>query len=94
MLNIEAIRQIFKQKVSQKGYFFEERKSTSTNSWYFKIYSGSYSLLFRVSDHKGRKKITTLRVDKHTNYKMVEKFITNRCEDLGTRIVKSSLGIK
>ena len=93
MLNVEAIRNIIKQKVAQKGYSLEERKSSSTNSWYFKIISGNYSLLFRVSDHKTGTKVITLRVDKNTNYKTVERFIENRCNDLSSRIVKSVLGI-
>jgi hypothetical protein len=93
MLNVEAIRNIIKQKIAQKGYILEERKSSSTNSWYFKIISGNYSLLFRVSDHKTGTKIITLRVDKNTNYKIVERFVENRCNDLGSRVVKSELGI-
>ena len=94
MLKIEAIRNIIKQKINQKGYVLEERKSSSTDSWYFKIISGNYSLLFRVSDHRTGSKVVTLRVDKNTNYKVVERFIDNRCYDLGARVVKSSLGIR
>lgn len=93
MMNIDVIRQILKRKVEQKGYVFEERKSSSTNSWYFKVSSGEFSLLFRVSDHKTKANVMTLRYDKKTNFKSVEAFIDNRCNDLGRRIVKSVLGI-
>jgi len=94
MLNMEAIRNMAKQIIKQKGYDFEERKSSSTNSWYFKIKSGDYSLLFRVSDHKTGSNVITLRVDKNTNYKVVERFIGNRCSDLSARVVKSALGMR
>jgi hypothetical protein len=94
MLNVEAVRNLVKQKVSQRGYTLEERKSATTSSWYFKISSGEYSLLFRVSDHKTGSKVVTLRVDKNTKFKVAEKFINNRCDDLGARIVKTALGMK
>lgn len=94
MLNIDAIRSMAKQIIQRKGYEFEERKSSSSNSWYFKIKSGEYSLLFRVSDHKTGSNVITLRVDKNTNYKVVERFIGNRCEDLSARVVKAALGMK
>lgn len=94
MLKVEAIRQIVRQRVAQKGYILEERKSSTTDSWYFKIISGEYSLLFRISDHKTKTNVITLRVDKGTNYKVVERFVDNRCNDLGSRIVKSALGMR
>lgn len=93
MLKVEAVRNIIRQKVAQKGYVLEERKAVSTDSWYFKLVSGQYSLLFRVSDHKTDTKVVTLRVDKNTNYKTVERFVENRCKDLGARVVKSALGL-
>ena len=54
-MEINEIKQIIEKHVKRKGYRLEERKSTSTGSWYFKIYSAEVSLLFRVSDHKTKK---------------------------------------
>lgn len=94
MLNVETVRTLVKKKAAQKGYTLEERKSSTTNSWYFKISSGEYSLLFRVSDHKTGANVTTFRIDKNTKFKAAERFVDNRCNDLGTRVVKTALGMK
>ena len=51
-MKINEVKQIIEEQIKRKGYRLEERKSASTGSWYFKIYSAEVSLLFRVSDHK------------------------------------------
>lgn len=94
MTNIETIRKAVKAAAQRRGYGLEERKSSSTNSWYFKITSGDESLLFRISDHKTETNVITLRLDKKTSYKNIISFIDNRCNDLSTRIIKKALGIK
>lgn len=92
-MKINEIKQIIRQQVKNKGYELEERKSTSTNSWYFKIYSGDCSLMFRVSDHYTKSDVITLRLDKKLSAKSVAGFINNRCQDLSSRKVKQLLGL-
>ena len=90
-MTITEIKQILSKKISQKGYILEERKSTTTDSWYFKIYSGTYSLMFRVANHSSGSNIITLRTDKKITRQQVERFAVNRCNDLSKRVVKEFL---
>ena len=92
-MNIHDIRIIFSKQAQKKGYRLEERPSTSTNSWYFKIYSGNTDMMFRVSDHQTKSNIITLRFDKNTSFKNIENFINNRCKDLSNRRLKQLLGV-
>ncbi len=92
-MNIEQVNQIFKKVTSKKGYSLEVKKSQSTESWYFRICSGTYFLLVRVSDHNTQKNITTLRIDKVKNVENVERFVTNCCNGLSKRKLKSILGL-
>lgn len=91
-MEIETIRQIFIKEVKRKGYNIEENKSLSTNSWYFTLSSGKYSMVIRVSDHNSKKDISTLRIDKIKKTKNVESYIHNRCQDLHERKMKAILG--
>lgn len=84
---------IIRQELKKSGYRYEERNSISTDSIYFKIYSGDQSLLFRVADHNTNKDVITLRVDHRTNEKIVRNFIRNRIDNLSYRVVKSHLGM-
>ena len=79
---IDTIRNTIRNIVEKRGYVLEERKSGSTDSWYFKIRSGENSLLFRISDHKTKTNVITLRVDHKTSFKNIVSFINNRCDDL------------
>lgn len=92
-MEMENIAKIIRAEVNKKGYSLEERKSVSTDSWYFKIYDEKYSLLFRLSDHNTKKDVVTLRVDKKLTQKAVQTFIQNRCNDLSKRRLKGLLGI-
>ena len=93
-MNINEIKQIVVAQATKLGYKCEDRKSSSTDSWYFKLYaSQDVSLLFRVSNHTTQKNIITLRVDKGITRKDVERFVANRCRDLSYRKVKRILGI-
>ena len=92
-MEINEIKQIIEKHVKRKGYRLEERKSISTGSWYFKIYSAEVSLLFRVSDHKTKKDIITLRLDHKLTREAVIRFTNNRCEDLSYRRLKTLLGL-
>lgn len=92
-MEMENIAKIIRTEVNKKGYVLEERKSTSTNSWYFKIYDEKYSLLFRLSDHDTYKDVVTLRVDKKLTQQKVQSFIQNRCSDLSRRRLKGLLGL-
>ena len=92
-MKINEVKQIIEEQIKRKGYRLEERKSSSTGSWYFKIYSAEVSLLFRVSDHKTKKDIITLRVDHKLTRDAIIRFTNNRCEDLSYRRVKTLLGI-
>ena len=93
-MNINEIKKIIYEKVKKKGCFLEERKSNTTGSWYFKIFmSDKISLLFRISDHKTKKDIITLRVDHKISRDVVTRFVNNRCDDLKYRHLKSLLGI-
>lgn len=87
-MNFAEITRIIRKEVAKKGYELEERKSTTTNSWYFKIYSGKVSLMFRLSDHNTAKDVITLRTDKKITPKSVEGFVQNRCRDLSDRKMK------
>lgn len=92
-MNIHEIKNIINRQVTKRGYRLEERPSTSSNSWYFKIYSSDTDMLFRVSDHKTKSNIVTLRFDKCTSPKNVESFVNNRCQDLSDRRLKKLLGV-
>lgn len=92
--NIETIRKAVRTAAQKRGYELEERKSSTTNSWYFKISTGDESLLFRISDHKTETNVITLRLDKKTSYKNIVGFIDNRCNDLSARVIKKALGLK
>ena len=93
-MNINEIRKIVSEQVAKMGYAFEDRQSTSSNSWYFKLYATpDISLLFRVSDHNTNKNVITLRVDHKTSKKDIEGFVYNRCRDLSYRKVKAILGL-
>ena len=93
-MNINEVKQIIQAQIKRKGYLLEERKSVSTGSWYFKIYaSPDVSLLFRVSDHKTKKDVITLRLDHKLTRDGVIRFVNNRCQDLSYRHVKLTLGM-
>ena len=93
-MNINEIKKIVTEQTAKMGYVFEDRKSSSTNSWYFKLYATpDISLLFRVSDHVTNKNVITLRVDHKTSRKDIERFVYNRCRDLSYRKVKAILGL-
>lgn len=85
---------IINQELKKSSYNYEEIKSKTTNSLYYKIYSSSESLIFRVSDHNSKKNILTYRIDKHkNNNNNLKKFVQNRVKDLQVRTVKSLLGV-
>ena len=90
-MSINDIRDIVIKQATSRGYRCEERKSSSTDSWYFKIYSIDTSLLFRVSNHTTRKNVITLRTDRKMRREDVLRFVNNRLDDLSFRRVKSLL---
>ena len=92
-MNINEIRNIIQKQARTRGYRLEERKSVSTDSWYFKIYHGEDSLLFRVANHKTTSSVITLRTDHKISREAVERFARNRCDELGYRHLKSVLGV-
>lgn len=92
-MKINDIAQIIRKEVKKNGYSLEERKSLTTDSWYFKIYSGDTSLMFRVSDHQAKSNVITFRTDKNFSVQSVIGFAHNRCMDLSHRRVKTLLGI-
>ena len=91
-MNINEIRNIIQKQARTRGYRLEERKSVSTDSWYFKIYHGEDSLLFRVANHKTASSVITLRTDHKISREAVERFVRNRCDELGYRHLNSVLG--
>ena len=93
-MQMHEIHRIIEKTVAKKGYILETHKSASTNSWYYRIHSGDSTLVFRVSDHKGKNNIMTLRADKKNTPQSIENFINSRCEDLSFRRVKELLGIR
>ncbi len=93
-MRIDEVKNIIEKKVARKGYRLEERKSATTDSWYFKICSGKASLLFRVADHKTKADVITLRLDHKSTPKSVEGFVENRCRDLGDRVLRNVFGGK
>ena len=92
-MSTAEIIKIIEKTVDKKGYDIETRKSISTESVYFKIYSGDYSLLFRISDHATKKDVITLRTDLKLTPEKVEGFARNRCRDLSDRKLKGVLGL-
>lgn len=92
-MKINDIRRVIRNEVQKKGYGLEERQSVSTNSWYFKIYSGDTSLMFRVADHRTKTDVITLRVDKNFSTQSVIGFVRNRCQDLSNRRLRMLLGM-
>ena len=96
-MNYQAISNIVIPELKKSGYRYEEIKSVSTSSIYYKIYSGDESLLFRISDHKTSKDIKTFRIDVGTDKKNSTKlvlFVKNRIADLSYRKVRSYLGMR
>ena len=91
-MTINEIRCTIQKEAERRGYFVEERKSTSSDSWYFKLYAGTSSLMFRVADHKTKTAVVTLRLDRRLSPNMVKSFVRNRCNDLRDRRLKSILG--
>ena len=87
------VAKIIKEQIKRKGYDFEERKSTSTNSIYYKVYTTNASILFRVADHSTKSSVITLRIDRKINANIVKGFVENRIKGLGKRTLKSFLNI-
>ncbi len=92
-MTYEQVAQIIFKEAKRAGYVVEERKSVSTSSMYYKLSSGKYSLLFRISDHKTKSNVITLRIDRKRTIKNVECFVKNRIKDLGYRALKMELGL-
>lgn len=92
-MNMETVRLIIKKEVQRIGYELEERKSTTSDSWYYKISNGTESLMFRISDHKTKSNVVTFRVDKKTDMVKLLGFIHNRCDGLSKRTLKKALGL-
>lgn len=92
-MTYEQVAQIIFKEAKRAGYVVEERRSVSTSSVYYTLSSGKCSLLFRVSDHKTKSNVITLRIDHKSTAKTAESFVKNRIKDLGYRSVKLALGI-
>ena len=92
-MNMETVRFIIKKEVQRMGYDIDERKSTTSDSWYYTISNGTESLMFRISDHRTRSNVVTFRIDKTTKQIQLVRFIHNRCEGLSKRTLKKALGI-
>ena len=94
-MQINEIKKIIQKEVEKRGYICEERKSISTDSWYFSISKPDHSvkLLFRVANHKATKGVKTLRIDHKINQEVVERFVINCCKDLSRRVIKNLLGM-
>lgn len=92
-MTYETISKIIFKEVEALGYRVTERKSVSTNSVYYTLFSSKSQLMFRVSDHKTDKNIVTLRVDQKGVEKNAIHFIRNRIKDLQYRNLKAVLGM-
>lgn len=94
MMDYNKISKCVRSILAESQCEYEEIISVSTKSIYYRIGSGDNTLLFRISDHKTHKRITTFRTDigKPDNKKL-ELFVRNRINDLKYRRVKSMLGI-
>ena len=92
-MTYEQVAQIIFKEAKKAGYIVEERKSISTQSVYYKLISGTSSLLFRVSDHNTKSDVITLRIDLKSSNKTAESFVKNRIRDLGYRALKMALGL-
>ena len=99
-INYPKIIEIVTAEISRKGYRYEEDHSLTTNSIYFRIYSGDEFLAFRISDHKPRPSEThanliTFRTDINGNdYEALRRFVQKRIQDLSYRRVRSLLGMR
>jgi len=94
MLSINEVKRVIEKEVASFGYNLKERKSVSTDSWYFEISNGKSSLLFRVATHKTYKNVSTLRIDRKLTHKDVIAFARKKCHALGYRFVKERLGVR
>lgn len=92
-MNYEQVSQIVAKEVKKAGYVVIERRSVSTDSVYYTVKSGEFSLLFRVSDHKTRSDVITFRIDHKFSVANFEHFVKNRIKDLGHRHLKAVLGM-
>ena len=92
-MNYEQVSQIVVKEVRKAGYVVVERRSVSTDSVYYTVKSGNFSLLFRVSDHKTKSDVITFRIDHKFSVANFEHFVKNRIKDLGRRQLKAVLGM-
>ena len=92
-MQINDVKAIIIKRLRAKGVPYDDRLSLTSSSVYFTIYSGSTSLMFRISDHSTKASIITLRTDKKLTTESVIRFVDNRCHDLSYRHVKDILGI-
>ncbi len=89
----EQVAQIIYKEAKRVGYVVEQHKSGSTNSVYYTLHDGKFSLHFRVSDHATNKNVITLRLDRNNSLDSAVKFVKNRIKDLATRELKLTLGL-
>ena len=87
-MEYNEIIKIIKTKALDCGCMIEIRDSISTKSHYFKLKSGSSSMLFRISDHESKKDIKTLRMDRNVTRAAVQEFADACIKSLNHRAFK------
>lgn len=92
-MTLEKACQFTINELKKSGYCFEETKSKTTNSVYYKLFSATNNLIFRISDHNTGTKIITFRIDCSNDFNNLIRFVQKRIKDLSYRSTKQLLGI-
>lgn len=80
-----GVRDIIKQELNKAHMNYREIESKKTESVYYKLYLGSTSMLFRISNHSTKKDVSTLRFDHRTSEDNVRRYTRNRIKDAKAR---------
>lgn len=97
MITIQTANQIVQEELrkwERKGYQTSVKFSQTTQSSYYCVSDGAYSVAFRVSDHPTKKSsICTLDLSYKTDVDNVRRFVANRVHGLRKRAVQTALGM-
>lgn len=95
MMPLEQAIRIVRRELKRHGYSDTiEQRSATTNSVYFMMRDSNAGMCFRLSDHKTKKRMMTLRVDMIKSEVEVVNFVRNRVFGMQKRSVCAAFGTK
>lgn len=80
-MDLQTAKTIVRQELNKLHCEYKEIESKTTNSVYYKIYFGKSDLQFRISDHRTKYDISTLRIDYKSSAKTIINYVHNRIQD-------------